>query len=96
MSTAARRGFYGWWLVGISGLVMNLAAVPLYRAMTVWSVALESHFGWSRTQLGFALTFTRIEGGFMGPVKGYLSDKLGPRRMVLVRLLILGGGFLLF
>ena len=88
--------FYGWWLVGVSGLVMTLATVPLYHAMAVWAVALESSFGWSRTQIGFALTFTRIEGGFMGPLEGYLTDKLGPRRMVLIGLLILSVGFLIF
>ena len=75
---------------------MTIATVPLYHAMTVWSVALESHFGWSRTQLGFALTLTRIEGGIMGPVEGYLTDKFGTRRMVLVGLLLLGVGFLIF
>ena len=88
--------FYGWWLVVVSGLVMTLATVPLYHAMAVWAVALESSFGWSRTQIGFALTFTRIEGGFMGPLEGYLTDKLGPRRMILIGLLILSVGFLIF
>ena len=71
---------------------MTVATVPLYHAMTVWSVALESHFGWSRTQLGFALTLTRIEGGIMGPVEGYLTDRLGTRRMVLIGLIFLGIG----
>ena len=88
--------FYGWWLVGVSGVVMTLATVPLYHAMALWAVALESSFGWSRTQIGFALTFTRIEGGFMGPFEGYLTDKLGPRRMILIGLLILSVGFLIF
>jgi sugar phosphate permease len=88
--------FYGWWLVGISGFTMALATVPLFHAMSLWAVALESQFHWSRTQLGFALAFTRIEGGVMGPVEGYLTDKWGTRRMVLVGLIILGIGFLLF
>ena len=92
----ARGVFYGWWLVAISGFTMTIATVPLYHAMAVWSVALESHFGWSRGQLGLALTFTRIEGGLMGPVEGYLTDRLGARRMILAGLLILGVGFLLF
>ena len=91
-----RGVFYGWWLVALTGCVMTLATVPLYHAMTVWSVALESHFGWSRTQLGLALTLTRVEGGLMGPLEGWLTDKLGTRRMVLIGLLILGCGFLLF
>ncbi len=32
----------------------------------------------------------------MGPLEGYLTDKLGTRRMVLIGLLILGVGFLIF
>ena len=92
----ARGVFYGWWLVALSGFTMTIATVPLYHAMAVWSVALESQFGWSRGQLGLALTFTRIEGGLMGPVEGYLTDRLGARRMILAGLLILGVGFLLF
>ncbi len=75
---------------------MTIATVPLFHAMPVWAVALEQHFGWSRAQLGLALTFTRIEGGIMGPIEGYLTDRLGARRMVLFGLLILGVGFLLF
>ena len=99
MITAPRRTrgvFYGWWLVVLSGFTMTIATVPLYHAMAVWSVALESQFGWSRGQIGLALTFTRIEGGFMGPLEGYLTDRLGARRMILIGLLILGVGFLLF
>ena len=75
---------------------MVITTVPLFFAMSVWAVALQSQFHWTATQLGFALTFTRIEGGIMGPLEGYLTDKVGTRRMVLVGLLILGVGFLLF
>ena len=75
---------------------MVIATVPLFHAMSVWAVALERQFGWSRAQLGFALTFTRIEGGLMGPVEGYLTDRVGTRRMVFIGLIILGLGFLLF
>ncbi len=97
--SAPRRAqgvFYGWWLVALSGFTMTIATVPLYHAMAVWSVALESHFGWSRGQLGLALTFTRIEGGLMGPIEGYLTDRLGARRMIFIGLVVLGIGFLIF
>ncbi len=97
--SAPRRAqgvFYGWWLVVLSGFTMTIATVPLYHAMAVWSVALESHFGWSRGQLGLALTFTRIEGGLMGPIEGYLTDRLGARRMIFMGLIVLGIGFLIF
>ena len=91
-----REVFYGWWLVGFSGIIMVLATVPLFHAMSVWAVALERNFGWSRTQLSLALTFTRVEGGVMGPMEGYLSDRIGTRRMVFIGLLVLAAGWLLF
>ena len=91
-----RGVFYGWWLVPISGIVHMTTSVPLFHAMGLWFVALESAFGWNRTQLSLAFAFTRIEGGILGPIEGYLVDKLGVRRMVFIGLSILGVGFLLF
>jgi len=88
--------YYGWWLVVVSGFIMVIATVPLFHAMGVWAVALERQFGWTRAQLGFALTFTRIEGGLMGPIEGYLTDRVGTRLMVFIGLIILGLGFLFF
>ncbi len=90
------RIFYGWWLVIITGIVMVIATVPLFHAMTVWAVALERQFGWNRTQLGLALTLTRVESGLIGPLEGYLVDKVGTRRMVFIGLVILGGAWLFF
>ncbi len=75
---------------------MVIATVPLFHAMAVWAVALEREFGWTRAQLGLALTLTRVESGLIGPLEGYLVDRVGTRRMVLVGLLVLGGAWVLF
>ena len=91
-----RRLFYGWWLAALAALVMVIGTVPLFQGMTAWFVVLEQTFGWSRGQLSLAFSLTRVEGSIMGPVSGFLIDKLGPRRMVLFGMLILGVGFLLF
>ncbi len=98
-ASGARGGrgiYYGWWLVLITGLVMVIATVPLFHAMAVWAVALELHFGWTRAQLGLALTLTRVESGLIGPLEGYLVDRVGARKMVLIGLLILGGAWIFF
>lgn len=92
----ARGPFYGWWMVTVSGFIMVITSVPVFQAIAVWSVALEAQFNWSRTQLGLALSFTRIEGSLTGPIAGYLVDRMGTRFMVFTGLLILTVGFVLF
>ena len=92
----ARGGFYGWWMVAVSGFIMVITAVPVFQASAVWAVALESQFGWTRTQLGLALSFTRVEGSLTGPIAGYLVDRMGTRFMVFTGLLVLTVGFFLF
>ena len=90
-----RRLFYGWVMVGLSAGIMVIGTVPLFQGMSAWFVVLEKHFGWSRTELSIAFVLTRVEGSIMGPVSGYLIDKLGPRRNVLIGMVIAGGGFLI-
>jgi len=92
--TKARGVFYGWWLVGVSGFVMVITTTPMFHAMGLWFVALESAFGWNRTQLSVAFALTRVEGGILGPVEGYLVDRLGTRRLVFIGLTIMGVGML--
>ena len=91
-----RNVYYGWWLAAIAGFVMIITSVPIFHAMTVWAVAMEAHFGWSRTQLGFALSLTRVEGSISGSIAGYLTDRFGARVTVFTGLLILAAGFFLF
>ncbi len=89
----SRRIFYGWTLVGVAAFVMVIGTVPLFQGMTAWFVVLEREFTWSRTQLSIAFSLSRVEGSIMGPVSGYLIDRLGSRRMVLIGLVIAGVGF---
>ncbi len=88
--------FYGWRLVPIAGLIMTLSITPMFHAMGLWFVAMERAFGWNRTQLSLAFAFTRVEGGILGPVEGYLVDRLGTRRLVLIGLTVMGIGWLMF
>ena len=88
--------FYGWWLTGVAAFVMIIGTVPIFQGMTAWFVVLEREFGWSRAQLSLAFSLTRAEGTIMGPLAGYLVDKVGPRRMVLSGLPVMGIGFILF
>ena len=88
--------YYGWWLAVLGAVVMAVGTVPFFQGMPVWNPVIRARLGWSKSQLVWAFALTRVEGGLLGPLEGYLVDRVGPRRMVLVGCLVLGGGFLLF
>ena len=57
-------------------------------------VALERQFGWSRTALSGAFSLARVEGAILGPVEGFLVDRVGTRKMVFIGYILMGLGFL--
>ena len=91
-----RAPFYGWYIVGLTLVTNGIATAPIWSGVGIWVKVLEGPFGWSRTQLTGAFSLAQLEGSFVGPVLGYLTDRYGTRRMVLTGLLIIGGGFMLF
>ena len=91
-----REMFYGWWLAGVAAFVMGICMVPVFQGMTAWFVVLRQQFSWTPGQMSWAFALTKVEGSLMGPVEGFLVDRLGPRRMVFIGMLVLGSGFLLF
>ena len=83
-------------MVSSALLVNALSSGPVWSGVGVWIKALELQFGWSRAQLTGAFSMAQLEGSIIGPLMGYLIDRLGPRRMVLIGMVITGLGFLLF
>ena len=88
--------FYGWKLVGLALLITALAGGPVWNGVGVWVAALEDHFGWSRAELTGAFSMAQFQGSLVGPLIGYLIDKLGTRRMVFIGFAIAGLGFIIF
>ena len=90
------RIFYGWWLVGITVFTMTLVITPIFQGLGFFFVALEREFRWSRFLLSLPFALSRAEGALLGPLEGYLTDRLGSRRMILIGFAILGAGFVSF
>ena len=96
VSRRTRGMFYGWFMAGLGAVTMALGETPLFHGLPIWSPVLRNTFGWSAGQISLALALTRAEGGLMGPVEGLLIQKLGPRRMVFIGMIIAGSGFVFF
>ncbi len=88
--------FYGWYLVGIAGFMLMLMSATVFQGVGTFFVALERNFGWNRTTLSGAFALSRAEGALLGPLEGFMVDRLGTRKMVVVGYLIMGLGFVFF
>ncbi len=94
--SAYRNVFYGWKLVGLSVFMLSLMALTVFQGLGTFLVAFERQFGWTRTQMSGAFALARAEGAVLGPIEGWLIDRLGNRRMILIGYVIMGVGFILF
>ena len=91
-----RGVFYGWWLVGIAVVLLTLMAVSVFQGLGTFLVALQAEFGWSRTVLSGAFSLSRAQGAVIGPIEGWLIDRVGNRRMILFGYCLMAFGFLMF
>ena len=94
--TGYKTVFYGWKLVGVSVFMLALMSVAVFQGLGTFLVALERHFGWKRAQMSFAFSLARGESAILGPAEGWLIDRLGNRRMILIGYVVMSVGFIMF
>jgi MFS family permease len=83
-----------WWLV-IVGCITHAVNTGLsYFGMSAYFPSFEREFGWSRTAISGAFSLARIESGLLGPLEGYVTDRVGPQRMIFIGLFLCVVGFL--
>ncbi len=58
-------------------------------------IPLSKEFGWSRTTVSAVFSLARLEAGFIGPAEGWAVDRMGPRKLMLVGIPLMGIGFVL-
>lgn len=84
-----RHIFYGWIVVGVAFAAV-LVAAGIRAAPGVFIVPLETDLGWSRAAISFAVSIGLLLHGLTSPFAGRLTDRLGPRRIMLGGLALLG------
>ncbi len=83
-----------WWLV-IAGCITHAVSTGFsYFGMSAFFPSIEREFGWSRTAISGAFSLARIESGILGPVEGYLTDRIGARPIMFIGITICSAGFL--
>ena len=94
--TKAGRVFYGWWVSLAGALNMLVSSGPTFQAASTLFRAIEDEFGWSRAVVTGVASFGRFGGALLGPLEGWLTDKFGTGRMVLIGFTIGGLGMILY
>ena len=88
------RVFFGWWIVLSSMGIQFMSGLMWMHSYGAYVVLLQEEFGWSSVMVAGAFTLTRIESGLLGPLQGWLTDRYGPRSILLIGNIIFGLGFM--
>lgn len=89
METARRRS--AWLVVAVSsvGLFLHFGSL-LVNAFGVFLTTLCDRFQWSRTQVSLAFTMATLTAMLTMPLTGWLTDRFGARRPILVSMTLFG------
>ena len=82
---------YGWVMVAL-GALMTCVAVGAMFSLAVFLEPMTRDTGWSRTAISSAMTLNFLAMGVAGFGWGALSDRFGPRPVVLIGSVLLGLG----
>jgi len=79
---------HAWLMLGGAFTAFTISAAVMH-SYPVYLVAYIEEFGWSRAETSIAYSVSQLVGGVSSPLVGFLVDRLGPRR-----LLLLGGALI--
>jgi len=92
---ASREKLHPAWVVLGAVVVVMLLASGLRAVFGVFIKPMEVTFGWDRASLSGAAALSLFLLGAVGPFVGWLADRWGARRVILVSCILLGVGTLL-
>lgn len=89
--STVKRLHYAWIIVGITFLVLLIAA-GVRTAPQVLIKPLEQEFGWTRSNISFAIAVSILWFGLGGPLAGTLVERFGLRRAMVGGLVLIAAG----
>ncbi len=84
------RVFYGWWVLGVTGLMTFLSMGPSAPTITVLIKPIAEEFNSSHAQLLGAFTVAGLLGALISPAVGRMVDRYGARVVMSSILALLG------
>jgi sugar phosphate permease len=85
------RWHYAWLIVVITFIVMLFAA-GVRTIPGILIKPLEAEFGWDRSSISFAVAISLFVFGLGAPIAGTLIDRFGPKKVMLLALVLTAAG----
>src|SRR5436309_12367087 len=86
--------FYGWVIVAVTFVTMAIG-VNARTAFSLLFPPILGEFGWERGVTAGAFSFGFLVSGALSPMIGRLMDRQGPRAVMELGVILMGGGLLL-
>lgn len=80
------------WFVAVVALIALIGAAGFRAAPGVLMTPLHDEFGWSMTEISFAVTINLLLYGLVAPFAAALMHRFGIRRVTVAALLVIGAG----
>jgi MFS family permease len=90
------RFFYGWWILGLISLMAALNNAFFDKGPALFLIPVGASLGLNRATASLIFSLGRSEGALNGPVVGYLVDRFGARKMMVIGTILAGVGFVIF
>jgi MFS family permease len=87
--------FCGWWILLACFILGIITGAFTFFGFTAFFDPLVKEFGWSYTQVSFALSLRGIEMSVLSPLVGFLVDRYGSRRLAMLGVITIGLGFIM-
>jgi sugar phosphate permease len=87
--------FFGWWVVFASAAIVFLTGGTFFYGFGALFNPIVNEFGWSRASVSFAFSLRSEVGGLAAPVVGFMVDRVGARRLLMIGVTMVALGFVL-
>tara|TARA_Y100000768_G_scaffold254053_1_gene193040 strand:- start:141 stop:1379 length:1239 start_codon:yes stop_codon:yes gene_type:complete len=87
--------FYGWYIVAASSINNGIGGSVHWKGFTVFFIPLSQSLGLTSAQTAIPFALSRAENGILGPITGWLLDKYGVKKLMLIGTFVTGIGYIL-
>ncbi len=89
-----RSIFYGWWVALASAIIASIGGGFYFYGFTTFLLPISAELNLSRAVTSSVFSVARLEGALEGPIAGWLIDRFGARKLIIVGVLIFSAGYI--